>query len=108
MPTPAQNPTPWLTRASRQPDFAQRLDQVSAGDGTTVFDHVSEAATAWLIAVIRQSLTSSKRLWITTTNPKFRERLAVELDLWKIDTLVLSEPPLETCLLYTSPSPRDS
>ena len=96
MPKPAHDPTPWLTRASRQPDFEQRLHQVSADGGTTVFDHVSEAATAWLIAVIRRSLSSRKRLWITTSSPKLRERLAVELDLWKIDALILSEPPLET------------
>ncbi|MEP4078787.1 transcription-repair coupling factor [Haloferula sp.] len=96
MPKPAHDPNLWLTRASRQPDFAQRLEQVSAGDGTTVFDHVSEAATAWMIAVVRRSLTSRKRIWITAPSPKLRERLATELELWKIDALILSEPPLET------------
>jgi len=95
VPKPANDPTHWLNRTSRQPDFAQRLEQVSAGGGTTVFDHVSEAATAYLIAVIRRTLTSRKRVWITAASPKLRERLAIELDLWKIDSLILSEPPLE-------------
>ncbi|MEM1085126.1 MAG: transcription-repair coupling factor [Verrucomicrobiota bacterium] len=68
---------------------------MSKGDGTVVLDHVDEAATAWLIALIRESRRDRERIWVGVPSPKLRERLALELELWKVEALILPDPESE-------------
>lgn len=82
----------WLTRASQQPDFAKRLALVDSGGGPVAFDHISQAATAWLLALIQQQLGKKRRLWLLCASPKFRERIALELGLWKTQADLLPDP----------------
>ena len=59
-----------------------------------MFDHVDFPASAWLIAVILDALPRGKRCWILVHAPKQRERLALELELWKIRSEILPDPPM--------------
>ncbi|MCW1883436.1 transcription-repair coupling factor [Luteolibacter flavescens] len=97
MPRKADDQDDWLQRAIEQPDFAQRLTHAVSGEGIVVFDHIDEAAHAWLAAVICKHLTTSgkKRLWLVCDAPRQRERLAAELEMWGIDAADLPEMPVE-------------
>ncbi|MGE9270439.1 MAG: transcription-repair coupling factor [Verrucomicrobiales bacterium] len=84
----------WLDRATDHPDLTKRLALMSEGEGSIVLDHVNRAATAWMLAVLFQTLPRGRRAWILVDSPKQRERLSIELDLWKIRTEVLPDPPV--------------
>jgi len=97
VPRKAYDQDDWLQRAIQQPDFSQRLALAASGAGGVVFDHIDEAAHAWLAAVACRHLTDSgtKRLWLVCDAPRQRERLAAELELWGIDAADLPEMPVE-------------
>jgi transcription-repair coupling factor (superfamily II helicase) len=84
----------WLSRASEQPAFRDRLARAASGEGCVVFDHIDLPATAWLLAVILDAVPRGKRCWILVDSPKHRERLALELELWKIRSETLNDPPI--------------
>ncbi|WP_265593990.1 transcription-repair coupling factor [Haloferula sp. BvORR071] len=97
MPRKAEAQDDWLLRAIGQPDFAQRLALAVKGAGSVVFDHVDEAAHAWLAAVVIQHLSQPKpqRFWLICEGPRQRERLAAELELWGVQADDLPEAPVE-------------
>ncbi len=97
MPRTAQAPDDWLLRAHAQPDFSQRLTLAVKGAGSTVFDHVDEAAHSWLAAVVLKHFESKGkgRFWLVCSGPRQRERLTAELELWGVDASDLPEPPVE-------------
>ena len=95
VPSAAHDPTPWLTRATGQPDFRQRLALVAEGGAPVVFDHVAGAADAWLLAVLLAAHPGD-RSWVLVPSPKHRERLALELELWRVEAEPLPDPPTET------------
>lgn len=84
----------WLSRASEQPAFRERLDHLASGGGTIVFDHIDSPATAWLLATLLDAAPRGKRCWLLVDSPKHRERLAMELELWKIRAETLPDPPV--------------
>jgi len=84
----------WLSRASDQPAFRDRLALLASGEGPIVFDHVDFPASAWLIACILDAIPRGKRCWILVAAPKQRERLALEMELWKIRSETLPDPPV--------------
>ena len=51
MPSQAPETSPWLGRDAAGESFQQRLALAAEGGGPVVFDHVAEAATAWLIGL---------------------------------------------------------
>ena len=55
-----------------------------------MFDHVAEAATAWFLALILNQ-SKPQRTWILVSSPKLRERISLELELWKIAAEILPE-----------------
>lgn len=84
----------WLTQASEQPAFRDRLVPAASGEGCVVFDHIDTPAMAWLLAVILDRHPQAKRCWILVDSPKQRERLAMELELWKVRSEILPDPPV--------------
>ncbi len=93
MPAAAQQA--WLDRASGQPEFRQRLTTAVTGAGGVVFDHVGEAAHAWLLALLARHAREAgrPRLWVLAESPKHRDRLAAELSLWGVEADFLPPPP---------------
>ncbi|MDB6078482.1 MAG: mfd: transcription-repair coupling factor, partial [Akkermansiaceae bacterium] len=97
MPRTTDDVQDWLQRANEQPDFAQRLALVAQGGGSVVFDHVAEAAHAWIAAVVCRTLIKAgkTRIWLVGDAPRQRERLGSELEMWGIRSIDLPEMPSE-------------
>ncbi|WP_205760953.1 transcription-repair coupling factor [Luteolibacter luteus] len=97
MPRKADAQDDWLLRAIGQPDFEQRLALAASGAGSVLFEHVDEAAHAWLAAVLCRHLNESgkHRLWLVCQGPRQRERLSAELELWGVQADDLPEMPVE-------------
>ena len=97
MPRSADEAQDWLRRANEQPDFAQRLALTAKGGGSVVFDHVAEAAHAWVAALVCQTLSKAgkTRIWLVGDAPRQRERLGAELELWGVRSIDLPEMPAE-------------
>ena len=85
----------WLRRAVTHPDFAARLASLATGAGELVLEHATEAAHAFLGAVIWQAARDRQqtRLWLVCDVPRHRERLAAELELWGVTALILTDQP---------------
>lgn len=62
-----------------------------------MLEHAGEAAHAWLCAVAVQAAKDQgkQRIWLVSDLPRQRERLASELELWGVSSLVLPEAPAE-------------
>jgi len=80
------------------PDFNSHLAPLATGGRGIVLDHCAEASHAFVIAILCEVAADRKkaRLWLISDLPRHRERLAVELELWGINALVLPDPPTET------------
>jgi transcription-repair coupling factor (superfamily II helicase) len=88
----------WLRLAMTQPEFAARLAPMANGGEGVVLDHSDEAAHAFLGAVVREAALDRKksRIWMVCDQPRHRERIAAELELWGVTGLILPEGPVET------------
>ncbi|MGB2402826.1 MAG: transcription-repair coupling factor [Akkermansiaceae bacterium] len=62
------------------------------------FQNVDESAYSFIAALVCHSLhaaSKSSRTWLTHSNPRVRDRLAAELELWEIKALTLPELPVD-------------
>ncbi len=89
----------WLNRAATHPDFHSRLSSWDAGGGTLVLDHIAEAshgfATAWALTAAAHA-RGRRRAWIVCDQPRHRERIAAEMEMWSVPAIVLPDAPGET------------
>ncbi|HEX5790582.1 MAG TPA: transcription-repair coupling factor [Luteolibacter sp.] len=87
-----------LRRALHHPDFSARLSSWDAGEDELVFDHVAEAAQGFYAALCcRAGWERGRRhIWLVCERPRQRERLAAEMELWGISSLILPEAPAES------------
>ena len=85
------------TRASAS--FVKRLEALvhkPPKDSAVEFPSVDESAHAFVTALMCHSMheaDNSSRIWFTHPNPRVRDRIAAELDLWGIKPLLLPELP---------------
>lgn len=88
----------WIHQAANHPDLRKHVARRSLRGGTTVFSHVTEASQAFFVAVLHHLKRSGNhsRLWVVCDSPRQRERLAIELELWKVDAITIPEAPVET------------
>ena len=85
----------WLARAVHHPDFFERLAPLATGGREIVLDHAAEASHAFLTAVVVRAAKEHKksRFWLVCDQPRHRERLAGELELWGVTALILPDAP---------------
>ncbi|NWK56987.1 transcription-repair coupling factor [Verrucomicrobiaceae bacterium N1E253] len=73
-----------------------QLERLLDGTSHAHFDEVHSAAISFITALTAQALKQhapDARLWITHPNPRTRDRIAAELDLWNIHPLLLPSLP---------------
>ncbi|MBK1855027.1 transcription-repair coupling factor [Verrucomicrobiaceae bacterium 5K15] len=78
------------------PPFVHRLEDFVRGAGPPSFAPVDNAALSFIAALCSRALAdaeSGSRVWLTHANPRVRDRIAVELDLWNIRPLLLPDLP---------------
>ncbi|MCP5537631.1 MAG: transcription-repair coupling factor [Akkermansiaceae bacterium] len=100
---PGSIPVPGITGSRATPPFKQRLESLVRGQkprrtatGPARFEPVDESACAFVTALAAHTLQESHqggRLWLTHPNPRVRDRIAAELDLWQVRPLVLPDLP---------------
>ena len=88
----------WLRRAVTHPDFSARLASWVLGEGELVSDHSAEAAHGFLaaLACVAAADRGRTRIWLVNDQPRHRERIAAEMELWGVHALVLPDAPGET------------
>lgn len=69
------------------------------GQSTTIFSEVDSPALSFVTALASHHLFEAKpssRVWLTHPNPRTRDRIAAELQLWNISPLLLPSLPEST------------
>lgn len=107
---PPRQPTsgssaPGLATASATPPFTKRLEALVRGQTPATFSPVDDSALAFVTALAACSLHHKKtdtRLWLTHPNPRVRDRISAELDLWNVRPLLLPELPEPTAQEITA------
>jgi len=82
--------------ARATPPFKKRLEILVRGRESVAFEAVDESALSFVSALSAQTLQETKkggRLWLTHPNPRVRDRIAAELDLWNVRPLLLPDLP---------------
>ena len=100
------NSLPGISQAQIAPLFKKRLEAFVRGDDLAAFSPIDTAAFSFVAALCSQALAKEKpnaRVWLTHANPRVRDRIAVELDLWNIRPLVLPDLPESEAEQLTAP-----
>lgn len=90
-----------INEAMRSVSLEKRLYTLVRGAAKALpieFQNVDESAYSFIAALACHSLhnaSTSSRIWLTHSNPRVRDRMAAELDLWKIKALTLPELPAD-------------
>jgi len=90
-----------INAAMRSASFKKRLETLarsSAKAPPTEFPNVDESAYSFITALACHSLqkaSKTNRVWFTHPNPRVRDRIAAELDLWKVSIQILPELPAD-------------
>ncbi len=81
-------------RVEDSPEIGDKLRQIVAGEKHVEFDHVTEMAQPFLVALIARHVTRpGRRVWILCENERAQERFQLELSCWISDALLF--PHLE-------------
>jgi transcription-repair coupling factor (superfamily II helicase) len=83
----------WVPQGRESPEFAARLKALG-GRKTVVIGGVDEGAHAFVLAMVDAAWRARQpegRLWVLCSQPRHRERLAVEMELWGAAPLVLAD-----------------
>ena len=76
-------------RVKDSPEIGNKLKQIASGKQHIKFDHVTESAQPFLVALIVRFLSPSCRpLWILCENERAQERFHQELTCWVKDALL--------------------
>ena len=90
-----------ITVAMRSASFKKRLDALvhpSEKAEPTAFQNVDESAYSFIAALACHRMheaSKTSRIWFTHPNPRVRDRVAAELDLWKVSAQILPELPAD-------------
>jgi len=87
---------PGITEALTAPPFKKRLEAFVRGAESATIAPVDNAALSFVTALCSSALANVKpsaRVWLTHANPRVRDRISVELDLWNIRPLLLPDLP---------------
>ena len=90
-----------INETMRSDSFKKRLNALvhrSKKAPPIEFQNVDESAYSFIAALVCHSLqaaSKSSRTWLTHSNPRVRDRLAAELELWEIKALTLPELPAD-------------
>ena len=107
--TPAKDSTPpsppkgiaGIVEAMSSASFKKRLESLVHEPRTkhpVEFQPVDDAAYSFVTALACHSVHEARknsRIWLTHSNPRVRDRIAAELELWNIKALVLPELPAD-------------
>jgi transcription-repair coupling factor (superfamily II helicase) len=82
-----------LRQAIHHPDFHARLHPMVSGVGRIVLDHCANASHAFISSAVCKAIHDSRKaiVWLVCDLPRHRERIAVEMELWGQNPLVLPE-----------------
>ena len=97
---------PGIGKAQKSPGFKKRLAAFTRGDETIDIAPVSSAAFSMattLCAIALNKENSDSRVWLTHANPRVRDRIASELDLWNLRPLLLPDLPESSDEQITAP-----
>ena len=87
---------PGIAKAHASPLFKKQLEMLARGQKTAAFEQVDPSALAFVTALSAHALHSpgkGARIWITHPNPRVRDRIAAETDLWDIHPLLIPDLP---------------
>lgn len=96
--TPSSNPSanpkiPGIIEAQTTPPIKDRLEAFVRGDNLVTFEPIDDAALAYIAALCAHSMEKRNRLWISHANPRVRDRVCSELELWNIRPLAFPDLP---------------
>jgi transcription-repair coupling factor (superfamily II helicase) len=79
------------------------------GEGSVVLDHCANAAHAFVSSVICKAIHEERKssVWLISDQPRQRERLAAEMELWGLDPLVLPDATIDQ-KTETAPDPEST
>lgn len=87
--TPRSSPSaapglPGIAEATSAPPINGLLEAFVRGEVPAAFEPVDDAALAYISAVCAHGLGNGRRLWLTHGNPRVRDRISAELELWGV------------------------
>lgn len=87
------NATSVIIETQATPPFTDRLEAFVRGDMPVRFEQVDDAAFAFVSALCAHALEPGKRLWVIHANPRMRDRLCSEIEVWGAHPLLFPDLP---------------
>ena len=91
--TTAASDIPGFAKAQATPPIQDRLEAFVRGHELISFEPVDDAALAYIASLCAHALSSKNRLWVTHSNPRVRDRVCAELELWHTTPLPFPDLP---------------